>query len=71
MKEVDIPYEIYEAADDTNISATYCCGSSEVEPDKTRPEYWILVEDPIRYHIDIIDAKYDPDILETALNARL
>ena len=71
MKEVDIPYEIYEAADDTNISATYCCGSSEVEPDKTRPEYWIIVEYPIRYQIASIEKKYDPDLLESELNARL
>ena len=42
-----------------------------MDPDKTRLEYWQLVENPIRSHIFNIDAKYDPDLIEAALNTRL
>ena len=69
VKVLDIPYDIYESTIDVTISAAYCCESSEVEPDETIPKFWILVEDLIMSHIEIIDAKYDPDLLEEALNA--
>ena len=71
MEAVDIPYEIYKATVDANISAAYCCDPSEVRPDETRPEDWLIVEDPIMSQISIIDAKYDTDIIKAALNERL
>ena len=48
VEVVDILCEIYESDVDTTISAAYCCEPSEVEPYETRPEDWIIVEDPIR-----------------------
>ena len=42
-----------------------------MELDKTRPEDWLMVEDPIRYHISIIDDKYKPYLIEAALNEKL
>ena len=71
VKAVAIPYEIYEAAVDATISDTYWCDYSEVDTYNTGPEDWILVKDPIRHHISSIDAKYYPDLLESALNTRL
>ena len=62
-KVLAITYEIYEAAIDAIITAAYYYDSSEVEPDKARPKYWLLVKDPIRSHIVIINSKYDPDLL--------
>ena len=71
VKVVAIPYDIYEAAVDATISDAYCCESSMVEPVEKITEDFLLVEDPIRSHIYSINAKYNPDLLETALNARL
>ena len=42
-----------------------------MDPDKKRPQDWLIVEDTFRYHIAIIDAKYDPDLPESTLNVRL
>ena len=71
MEAIFIPCNIYGAVVDPIISAAYFCEPSEVDPDKTRPEYWIIVEYPIRYQIASIEKKYDPDLLESELNARL
>ena len=71
MGVVAIPCEIYEAVFDETISSAYCFEISEVKPDKIRPEYWLIVEDPIRSHISSIDAKYYPNLFEAALNVRL
>ena len=37
MKVIAIPCGIYEAAYGVTISDAYCCDSSEVDPDGTRP----------------------------------
>ena len=71
VKAVVMPYDIYEATVDATIPATYFYESSEVDPDKTGPEYWLIVEDPIRYHIFSIKSNYYPYLLEEHLNARL